>query len=57
MNIIGLSLKDEKLRQLNKKLADLQIREMVQGEYLPKEIQLVKAEISARYKELKALNN
>ena len=57
MNMILLSLKDEKLKKLNSDLAALQIKEMVEQKWLPKEIQLVKDEISARYKELKALNN
>ena len=57
MNMIGIFLKDQKLKELNNKLADLQIREMVEQKWLPEEIQLVKGEISARYKELKVLNN
>jgi hypothetical protein len=55
--MIGITLKDEKYQDLHNKLADLQIKEMVGGKWLPKEIQLVKDEMSARYKELKALNN
>tara|TARA_R110002167_G_scaffold142004_1_gene330537 strand:- start:331 stop:555 length:225 start_codon:yes stop_codon:yes gene_type:complete len=56
MNMIGIFLKDQKLKELNNKLADLQIREMVEQKWLPEEIQLVKGEISARYKELKRVD-
>ena len=54
--MIGIFLKDQKLKELNNKLADLQIREMVEQKWLPEEIQLVKGEISARYKELKRVD-
>jgi hypothetical protein len=57
MGMIAITLNDKIYQDLQKDLADLQVKQMIDGAFRFDEEQQIKDKIQARYNELKQLHN